>query len=33
MEMKDRFDHIIINNELNKSKNEILSVVKSFLNK
>ena len=32
MEMKDKFDHIIINNDLNKSKNEILSVVKSFLN-
>ena len=33
MEMKDKFDHIIINNDLNKSKNEILSVVKGFLNK
>ena len=33
MKMKDKFDHIIINNDLNKSKNEILSVVKDFLNK
>ena len=33
MEMKDKFDQIIINNDLNKSKDEILSVVKDFLNK
>jgi guanylate kinase len=33
MEMKDKFDQIIINNDLNKSKDEILSVVKGFLNK
>ena len=33
MKMKDKFDQIIINNDLNKSKDEILSVAKSFLNK
>ena len=33
MEMKDKFDQIIINKDLNKSKDEILSVVKGFLNK
>ena len=33
MEMKDKFDQIIINKDLNNSKDEILSVVKGFLNK
>tara|TARA_A100001011_G_scaffold136901_1_gene144349 strand:- start:1688 stop:2254 length:567 start_codon:yes stop_codon:yes gene_type:complete len=33
MKMKDKFDKIIINNDLNKSKDEIFSIVKDFLNK
>jgi len=31
--MKDKFDQIIINNDLNKSKDEIFSIVRDFLNK